>query len=94
MCCMSMTYHYGQSPGRRFPDHFGAQQLPRRMLLALVPSTVDLGIKNAVFVILHQLVLSSQNKLPYQADWRAPDIQTNMREDVRLYAIESDKHAS
>ncbi len=52
------TYVYTRVPSRRFLQGIGCQGLPRRVQRVLLPHTVDLDIKNAMFTLSWQLVES------------------------------------
>ena len=53
---VEVSYTYKEIPGRLFCTITACQRLPRRALKHLVNQTVDLEIKNAVFVITRSLV--------------------------------------
>ncbi len=64
---VKMRYHSTLGPllrTRRHSDATGAQSCPRRVLVQLLPHTIDLDIENAMFTILFQLVQKLQVDMP------------------------------
>ena len=62
-------------------SRLGAQRCPRRVLVALVPHTVDLDISNCMFTIVHQLLNMQE----------PTDVPEDVRDVIRRCAEERDE---